>query len=153
MRNPYQRMAASKNQNKALSVDQAYQQFIENMISQRSLVALYQEGWALCATPSGQQAFAVWQRKSLAKLLIKDKWANYEIQEITLTDFVEKVLPFLRLNDTHLSLDLTPEGHNILVKPAKLLLDIKNFLYELYLQQPQMFKSLQLPAPRSIRLH
>ncbi len=64
------------------------------------MFALYQDGWALCATPTGQRAFAMWQNKSLAKLLIKDNWANYQVQEISLKDFIEKVIPFLRQEAT-----------------------------------------------------
>ena len=67
--------------------------------------------------------------------------------------FIEKMIPFLKENNTILSLDLTPEGNNLLVSPDSLLLDIKNFLYQLYLQRPEVFAELQLPLPRDIRLH
>ena len=52
-----------------------------------------------------------------------------------------------------LSLDLTPEGNNLLVAPDAFLLDIKNFLYQVYLQRPEVFAELKLPLPREIRLH
>ena len=117
MRNPYQRKAAIKSQNTAYDPLQVYKNFIEAIVAQGGIFALYQEGWALCATPTGQRAFATWQSKGLARLLIKDNWANYQIQEITLKDFVEKVIPFLRQESTIVSLDLTPEGQNILVAP------------------------------------
>ncbi|RKG34527.1 DUF2750 domain-containing protein [Acinetobacter tianfuensis] len=153
MRNPYQRKAAVKSQNTVVDPKTIYQQFIEHLISQGNLLALYQDGWALCATPTGQKAFAVWRTKSLAKLVIKDNWANYEIQEISLKDFIEKVIPFLRQENTALSLDLTPEGQNILVAPEKMLLDIKNYLYQVYAQRPEIFEAMGIPLPRNIRLH
>ena len=96
---------------------------------------------------------SIWQNKGMAKLLIKDNWANYEVQELPLMAFIEKMIPFLKENNTILSLDLTPEGNNLLVSPDSLLLDIKNFLYQLYLQRPEVFAELQLPLPRDIRLH
>ncbi|MBP7927012.1 MAG: DUF2750 domain-containing protein, partial [Acinetobacter sp.] len=98
-------------------------------------------------------AMSIWQNKGMAKLLIKDNWANYEVQELPLMAFIEKMIPFLKENNTILSLDLTPEGNNLLVSPDSLLLDIKNFLYQLYLQRPEVFAELQLPLPRDIRLH
>ena len=153
MRNPYQRKAASKTQNTPFNPQDIYKQFIEHLVGQGNLIALYQDGWALCATPTGQKAFAVWRNKSLAKLLIKDNWANYEIQEISLKDFVEKVIPFLRQENTALSLDLTPEGQNILVAPEKMLLDLKNYLYQIYTQRPEVFKEMDFPLPRNIRLN
>jgi hypothetical protein len=153
MRNPYQRKAATKTQTTLSNPQDIYKQFIEAMVAQAGLIALYQDGWALCATPTGQKAFAVWKNKSLAKLLIKDNWANYEVQEITLKDFVEKVIPFLRENQTSVSMDLTPEGQNILVAPEKLLLDLKNYLYQVYVQKPEIFKDVNIPLPRNIRIH
>ena len=153
MRNPYQRKAAAKNQNTSYDPLQVYKQFIETIVAQGYIYALYQDGWALCATPTGQKAFATWQNKGLAKLLIKDNWEKYEIQEISFKDFIEKVIPFLREENTALSLDLTPEGQNILVAPEKMLLDIKNYLYQIYVQKPEIFKSGNIPLPRQIRLH
>ncbi|ENX09918.1 hypothetical protein F898_00517 [Acinetobacter courvalinii] len=155
MRNPYQRKAASKSQATPAnsSLKDTYRQFIQNIIMQRHVIALYHDGWALCSTPSGQHALSVWQNKSLAKLLIKDNWAQYEIQEVPLLAFIEKMIPFLKENNTILSLDLTPEGNNLLVSPDALLLDIKNFLYQIYLQRPDVFAELKLPLPRDIRLH
>lgn len=155
MKNPYQRKAASKSQtttSNSLSKD-TYRQFIQNMILQRQVIALYNEGWALCATPSGQHALSIWQNKGLAKLLIKNNWANYEVQEVSLMIFIEKMIPFLKENNTMLSLDLTPEGNNLLVSPETFLIDVKNFLYQIYLQRPDVFAELKLPLPRDIRLH
>ncbi len=153
MRNPYQRKAAVKMQTAAFNPQDIYKQFIEALVMQGGLTALYQDGWALCATPTGQKAFSVWKNKNLAKLLIKDNWSNYETQEISLRDFIEKVIPFLREQNTALSLDLTPEGQNILVAPEKMLLDIKNYLYQVYVQKPEIFKAMDIPLPRTIRLH
>ncbi len=50
-------------------------------------------------------------------------------------------------------MDLTPEGQNVLVAPEKLLLDIKNYLYQIYVQKPELFKDEKLPLPRNIRLN
>lgn len=96
MRNPYQRKAASKNQNIAYDPLEIYRLFIETIVHQGHVIALYQDGWALCATPTGQRSFAMWQSKGLAQLLVEDNWAGYEIQSIGLSDLVEKVIPFLR---------------------------------------------------------
>ena len=153
MRNPYQRKAASKQAPQIYNVQDIYKQFIETIVSQGYVFALYEDGWALCATPTGQRAFAIWQNKSLAKLLIKDNWANYQVEEISLKDFIEKVIPFLRQEATNVSMNLSPEGQNVLVAPEKLLLDLKNYLYQVYIQKPEFFKEMQIPLPRSIRLN
>ncbi len=36
--------------------------------------------------------------------------------------------------------------------PEKLLLDIKNYLYQIYVQKPELFKNPDMPLPRQIRL-
>ncbi|MDM1759373.1 DUF2750 domain-containing protein [Acinetobacter sp. 251-1] len=153
MRNPYQRKSASNTQKTALSAEDQYRHFIETIIAQAKVYALYDEGWALCATPTGQQAFAVWQSRSLTQLLIKDNWARYSIQEIDLVAFIEQVIPFIIENNTLLSVNLTPEGQNILVSGSKFLIDMKKALYALYLEQPGLFQNNQLPLPRKIRIH
>ena len=153
MRNPYQRKAASKQATQTYNAQDIYKQFIETIVSQGRVFALYEDVWALCATLTGQRAFAMWQNKSLAKLLIKDNWANYQVEEISLKDFIEKVIPFLRQEATNISMNLSPEGQNVLVAPEKLLLDLKNYLYQVYMQKPEFFKDMQIPLPRSIRLN
>ena len=153
MRNPYQRKSASNSQKVVVSAEDQYKQFISTIVNQATLFALYDEGWALCATPTGQQAFAVWQSRSLSQLLIKDNWARYAIKEIDLIAFIEQVIPFIMENNTLLSIDLTPEGQNILVSGNKFLIDIKNYLYSLYIEQPALFQNNRLPLPRKIRIH
>lgn len=155
MKNPYQRKAASSSKTTISnsSPKDVYRQFIQNIIIQRQVIALYNDGWALCSTPSGKHALSIWQNKGLAKLLIKDNWANYQVEEVPLMALIEKLIPFLKENNTMLSLDLTPEGNNLLVTPETFLMDIKNFLYQIYIQRPDVFAELKLPLPRDIRLH
>ncbi|WP_151977837.1 DUF2750 domain-containing protein [Acinetobacter soli] len=154
MRNPYQRKAASvTSEHTTLQPKELYKQFIESIVAQRQLMALYDDGWALCGTPNGQQAFAIWQNKGLAQLMIKGAWESYQTREIPLLSFVQEIIPYLREKNTLLSLNLTPEGQNILVRPEAMLLDIKNYLYQLYVQQPQLFEDIKLPKPRTIRLN
>lgn len=153
MRNPYQRKSASNIQKATLSPEDQYKNFIETIVNQAKVYALYHEGWALCATPTGQQAFPVWQGKSLTQLLIKDNWARYSVTEIDLVAFIGQVIPFIIENNTLLSINLTPEGQNILVSGGKFLIEIKKYLYHLYLKQPELFENNRLPLPRKIRIH
>ncbi|HCK31700.1 MAG TPA: DUF2750 domain-containing protein, partial [Acinetobacter ursingii] len=95
MRNPYQRHSLGQSHS-SLSPKDLYKQFIETMLMQKYVIGLYDEGWALCSTPTGQQAFAIWQSKNLAQLLQKGSWQNYQIQEISLSTLVQKLIPYLR---------------------------------------------------------
>lgn len=60
MRNPYQRKAASSAQKAPVQATDQYKYFVETIVSQTKVFALYDDGWALCATPTGQQSLAVW---------------------------------------------------------------------------------------------
>ncbi|MBJ9986636.1 DUF2750 domain-containing protein [Acinetobacter sp. S40] len=153
MRNPYRRPVVSTSSHLMNDPKNLYKQFIETLVFQSHVVGLYDEGWALCATPSGQQAFAIWHNKRLAKLLQKGSWQSYQLQEISLLTLVQQLIPYLRQQNTLLSLNLTPEGQNLLVKPESFLADIKSFLYQLYVKKPEVFADLKLPLPRSIRLN
>lgn len=154
MRNPYQRKAASAiSMGQGQAVDQ-YKSFIETIVTHAKIYALYDEGWALCATPTGQQSLAVWQSKGLTQLLVKDNWSRYSVQEVGLATFIETMVPFIQQNNTLLSINLTPEGQNVLISGNKFLIDIKNYLYQLYVTQPELFaNNPQLPLPRKIRIH
>ncbi len=84
MKNPYQRKAASKSSKYFITI---LLKFIVILLKisciQRHVIALYHDGWALCATPTGQHALCnVAEQRFSTTLLIKDNWANYEIQEI-----------------------------------------------------------------------
>lgn len=154
MRNPYQRKAASSTQKGSVQAIDQYKSFVETIVSQTKLYALYDDGWALCSTPTGQQSLAVWQSKSLAQLLIKDNWSRYTLQEIDLIPFLDEMIPFIAKNNTLLSINLTPEGQNVLVSGHKFLIDIKNYLYQLYTTQPELFRNnINLPLPRKIRIN
>ena len=153
MRNPYQRKSATSVAHTIVPPKEQYIQFLETVVAQEKLYGLYNEGWALCATPSGQQTLAVWQNKNLAQLLIRDKWAGYAIEEVSVQEFVENVIPYIRQHNTHLSLNLMPEGQNVLVSGRQFLVDLKSCLYQLYIQEPSRFNSGNLPLPRKIRLH
>ncbi len=154
MRNPYQRKATSSVQKNTAQATDQYKAFIEKIVSDAKVFALYDEGWALCATPTGQQAVAVWHSKSLAQLLVKDNWSRFDVQEVNFISFIEQMIPFIQQNDTLLSINLTPEGQNILVSGRKFLLDIKSYLYQLYIAQPELFRDqTRIPLPRKIRIH
>lgn len=90
----------------------------------------------------------------MAQLLIKDNWSRYSVQEVDLSTFLEQMIPFIQKNNTLLSINLTPEGQNVLVSASKFLIDMKSYLYQLYTTQPELFKNnSKLPLPRKIRIN
>ncbi|MDY6456603.1 DUF2750 domain-containing protein [Acinetobacter faecalis] len=152
MKNPYYRKPKSTAQSD-ISIQDNYLNFLDTVITQGYIFGLYNEGWALCATHTGQQSLAIWSHKNLASMLMHGDWANYKIQKVTLKLFLEKIIPYLKEVKYILSLNLSPEGRNIQVNPEKMLLDLKSTLYELYISRPDLYEKLALPLPRNIRIH
>ena len=152
MKNPYYRKPNSKTKPE-LTVLDLYTNFLDTMIKKGYVIGLYNEGWALCATHTGQQGFSIWSHKNLATLLIKGDWENFKTQKITLKMFLEQVIPHLKAEKYILSLNLTPEGQNLQLNPEKMLLDLKTCLYALYTSKPDAYAKLDLPVPRKIRIH
>lgn len=153
MRNPYQRKSSTSIANSIIPPQQQYKIFIETIVNQTKVYGLYHDGWALCSTPSGQQTLPMWQSRGLAQLVIRDKWASYQIEEVSIVQFVEHIIPYIRQQKTHLSLNLGPDGQNVLVSGRQFLIDLKAYLYQLSIKQPKLFESEQLPLPRKIRIH
>ena len=152
MKNPYYRKPKSTAQSD-ISIQDNYLNFLDTIITQGYVFGLYNEGWALCATHTGQQSFAIWSHKNLASMLMHGDWANYKIQKVTLKLFLEKIIPYLKEAKYILSLNLSPEGRNIQVNPEKMLLYLKSTLYKLYISRPDLYEKLDLPLPRNIRIH
>ncbi|EZQ02376.1 MULTISPECIES: DUF2750 domain-containing protein [unclassified Acinetobacter] len=154
MRNPYQRKPSSTSiASTVVSPKEQYQQFMETIVAQAKVYSLYNDGWALCSTPSGQRTLAVWQSKGMAQLLVRDKWEKYHVEEIQLIPFIEQVVPYIRQHNTHLSLNLMPEGQNVLVSGRQFLIDLKAYLYQLSIDQPEKLNREGVPSPRKIRIH
>ncbi|WP_354625499.1 DUF2750 domain-containing protein [Psychromonas sp. MME2] len=71
--------------------------FVEQVTQQEVLFGLFDEneGWANCHAHDNRDASAVylfWSEPSLAEKLQNEEWANYKIQPITLTVFLESWL-------------------------------------------------------------
>lgn len=71
--------------------------FVEQVTKQEVLFGLFdeQQGWANCHAHDNKDAQAVylfWSEPALAKKLQNEEWANYQVQEIALSVFLESWL-------------------------------------------------------------
>lgn len=152
MKNPHYRKSISKNESTS-NIEDSYQFFLDTIITQSYLIGLYSEEWALCITQKGQKGFVVWSHKNLASALIKGEWLNYKIQKISLKLFIKEIIPHLKEQKYIIALNLSADGKNMEITPEKLLLDLKSALYKIYSSRPDLYEKLDLPLPRSIRIH
>ncbi|MFT7052535.1 MAG: hypothetical protein ACJAU1_000080 [Psychromonas sp.] len=73
------------------------EKFVEQVIAQEQLFGLYEEslGWANCHAHDNKDATAVylfWSEAESAEKLRNEEWANYQVQAISLSLFLESWL-------------------------------------------------------------
>lgn len=154
MTNPYRSRSV---QQCAVNLDtslERYRYFIKSIVEKRCVWGLYHDGWAIGATSYGRNSLPVWADKTFAKLCQTEVWAKYQPAEMTLDSFIFKVLPYAAKEKVLLSIMMTPEGRSVFLEPSKVLMDLKNYLYEIYTKSPEFFKAHpDIPLPRKIRIH
>ena len=155
MRNPYK--TTRRAQKNAVDLEQPvdrYRYFIRQIIEKKQVWGLFKDGWAIGATSQGQHFLPVWAAKHYALSCQSQSWATHEAMSLSLADFIFELLPFADKEEVKLSIMMTPDGQSVFIEPQKVLLDLKNFLYEIYSQAPQYFQqNPDIPLPRKIRLN
>lgn len=155
MRNPYQ--LARRSPKNAVNLEQPvdrYRFFIRQIIENKQVWGLFKEGWAIGATSQGQHVLPVWAAKHYATACQSQSWATHQVMSLSLENFIFEMLPFAEKERVKLSIMMTPDGQSVFIEPQKVLLDLKNFLYEIYSQAPQYFQqNPDIPLPRRIRLN
>ena len=73
------------------------EKFVDTIIAQEQLFGLFDEnlGWANCHAHDNKDAQAVylfWSDKKLAEKLKNEEWANYKVEPILLTVFLDSWL-------------------------------------------------------------
>jgi len=73
------------------------EKFVEQVTAQQQLFGLYEEslGWANCHAHDNKDATAVylfWSEAASAEKLRNEEWANYQVQAISLSLFLESWL-------------------------------------------------------------
>ena len=130
-----------------------YQKFMLHLVEQQQVMALInpEQHWGWCGNAENA-ALVLWHHPSLIKPVLQH-WPGYRICPISLQEIIEKIIPVLLREKKSLALNLANDGQHVLIPPQQFLTDLKNYLYELQHSNPQKYQALQLPQPRSIRLH
>lgn len=155
MRNPYQ--GARRSQKNSVNLEQPidrYRFFIRQIIEQKQVWGLFKDGWAIGGTSQGGKVLPVWAAKHYALACQNQSWAEHQAIDLSLEKFIFELLPYAEQENVKLSIMMTPDGQSVFLDAQKVLLDLKNFLYEIYSQAPQFFQqNPDVPLPRKIRLN
>lgn len=97
----------------ALPGAKRFEHFIKVVADQQVVWGLYQNGWALAAADDGETVFPLWPAKEYAEVCASGEWSGYEPRPITLSDFLEKLLPKLRIDGVLPGVFFTPASKGV----------------------------------------
>ena len=80
----------------ALPAPERYSHFIKVAANGSRVWGLYEDGWALMGTNSGQEVLPVWPAGEYAALYATDDWAGHKPRAIPIDEFLHDLLPSLR---------------------------------------------------------
>ena len=80
----------------ALSGVKRFEHFIKVIADWQVVWGLYQNGWALAAADDGTVVFPLWPAEQYAQACAANEWKGYEARPISLSDFVDVLLPKLK---------------------------------------------------------
>ncbi|MFT6927300.1 MAG: hypothetical protein ACJAZP_002933 [Psychromonas sp.] len=107
------------------------EKFVEQVTAEGQLFGLYEEtqGWANCHAHDNKDATAVylfWSKAALAKKLQNEEWANYQVQEISLSVFIESWLDGMQKQQVFAGLNWDEDLYGLEIEAMVL----KNSLFE-----------------------
>ncbi len=73
----------------ALAGDKRYRYFIKRVVDTGVVWGLWQNGWALATTESGEQVFPLWPAKEFASACAMGDWSSYAPEEIDLESLID----------------------------------------------------------------
>jgi hypothetical protein len=97
----------------ALDGAKRYEHFIKVVVDQQRAWALYNEGWALAATDSGERVFPLWPAEEYAQLCANQGWQEYIPESIALEDLLEELLPQLATDSVLPGIFSTPRDKGV----------------------------------------
>jgi hypothetical protein len=72
-----------------------FDHFVKRVVDSELAWGLWKNGWALMAKDDGTQVFPLWPAREYAELFRTGEWAQYDAEEIPLTDLMDELLPKL----------------------------------------------------------
>jgi len=90
-----------------------FEHFIKVVADWQEVWGLYQEGWALAAADDGTTVFPLWPAKEYAQICAVNEWTGYEPRSIGFSDFMQVLLPQLKLDSVLPGVFFTPTSKGV----------------------------------------
>jgi hypothetical protein len=97
----------------ALPGNRRFEHFIKVIADWQEVWGLYQDGWALAAADDGTTVFPLWPAKEYAQVCAAKEWSGYQPRSISLSEFMEVLLPKLKLDGVLPGVFFTPTSKGV----------------------------------------
>ncbi|WP_035052675.1 DUF2750 domain-containing protein [Andreprevotia chitinilytica] len=97
----------------ALPGIERFEHFIKVIADWQEVWGLYQDGWALAAADDGTTVFPLWPAKEYAQICAENEWNGYEPRSISLGDFMDVLLPKLKVDGVLPGVFFTPSSKGL----------------------------------------
>lgn len=80
----------------ALPATKRYEHFLTLVADRQEVWGLYNDGWAMAATESGEPVFPMWPAEEYAARCIGEQWVGYLPEKFSLDELQSELLPKLK---------------------------------------------------------
>lgn len=105
-----------------------FEHFIKLVADREQVWRLYKDGWATAQTDGGEIVFPFWPAVEYAQQCAENEWSNYHPKVIPLSDFMDDVLPQLKIDKIAPSVFYTPSNKGVVVPVDELFSAIESEL-------------------------
>ena len=115
------------------SIDPAYQNFINTLLVEQKVYILIndEDDWAECSSSEYEShegepipVYCVWASVEAAQVCQTEEWANYQIEALSLADFLQDYLLNLDEDEILVGVEFDVELYGMEIEPIELLGDI-----------------------------
>jgi len=104
----------------ALPAARRFEHFIKVIADWEVVWGLYDDGWALAAADDGTTIFPLWPAKEYAQACAANEWSGHEPRAISLSEFMDELLPRLDVDGVLPGVFFTPSSRGITPTVAEL---------------------------------
>lgn len=97
----------------ALPSVRRFEHFIKVVADSQEVWGLHQDGWALAGTTDGTTVFPLWPAREYAQVCAANEWKGYVPRSISLSDFMEVLLPKLKFDGVLPGVFFTPSSKGV----------------------------------------
>lgn len=103
-----------------------YTYFVKRVVDWGEVWVLNNDGLAMVSDENGSRLVPTWPAKRFAEICSVDEWSAYSPMAITISDFIESLLPNLFKDDVEIAVFYTLADFGVRTGPERLRIDLES---------------------------